>query len=100
MKISSKKLLHLPVFTESGEELGKISELIINIETHGVDQYIVRGSNLIEEFFSKDLIVNRTQVISIDQNRMTVDDSISKDKEKLFNTKELGKNKSAPPISL
>ncbi|MFA6272480.1 MAG: PRC-barrel domain-containing protein [Patescibacteria group bacterium] len=100
MKISSKKLLHLSVFTNSGEELGKISELIINVDTHEVEQYIIRSSNLIEEFFSKELLINKSQVISISKEKMIVEDSVGDNKERLFNAKELGKNKSAPPVSL
>ncbi|MFA6525119.1 MAG: PRC-barrel domain-containing protein [Patescibacteria group bacterium] len=100
MKISSKKLIHLPVFTDSGDELGKISELIINIDTHDVEQYIIKSSNLIEEFFSKELLVSNSQVISISKEKMIVEDSIGESKKKLFDAKELSKRKSAPPISL
>jgi sporulation protein YlmC with PRC-barrel domain len=100
MQIFSRKLIHLPVYTRSGEELGKVSEFTINIDTHEVEQYYVKSTHLIEDFFSKELLINKNQVISINEKEMIVEDLAEVQKSKLFNPKELRKNKSAPPVSL
>ncbi|MBU2229196.1 PRC-barrel domain-containing protein [Patescibacteria group bacterium] len=98
MQIPTKKLLRLPVFTCSGEELGKISEFGVDCDTQEVGQYFVRSSHLIEELFSKELIINKNQVVSITEEKMIVEDLVGE--EKLFAEKELRKNKAAPPVSL
>lgn len=100
MQIPAKKLHHLPVYTNSGDELGKISEFSVNIDTHEIEQYYVRSSHLIEDFFSKELIVNKKQVISITEKKMTVEDSVGEEKKKIFDANDLRKNKAAPPVSL
>ena len=100
MQIPAKKILHLPVFTRSGEELGKVSDFTINVDTQEIERYFVKSSHMIEEFFSKELIISNKQVISINKEKIIVDDLVSKEKERMFNNNELRKNKSAPPVSL
>ena len=100
MQISAKKLLHLPVFTNSGDELGKISDYSINIDTQEVEKYYVRSSHIIEEIFTKELIISKKQIVSIADEKMIVEDLVGEEKEKMFERNELKKNKAAPPVSL
>jgi sporulation protein YlmC with PRC-barrel domain len=100
MRISSKKLLHLPVFTESGENLGKIAEIIVNIDTHLIEQYVVHASHLIEDIFAKELVIDNSQILSINNDRMVVNDLISKKNSEVFGAHKFRNSKSAPLVSL
>lgn len=76
-----KNLIGLPVETKSGMKLGKLIDLEINPESHLVLTYQVRGSRLGPGLFSKSLMINRQQVVSIGSKKMVVEDNILKEKE-------------------
>lgn len=74
MLISTKKLIHLPVFTQSGVNLGRIAELVVNVDTQQVDQYVVKSSHIIDEILAKELVISSSQVISITSERVIVEE--------------------------
>lgn len=100
MELREKKIIHLPVYTQSGKELGKISGFGIDTETHTIVRYYVKSGRLIEGLFEKELIIAASQVISITNEKMIVEDLILKVNEGIFNKNQLAKNKVAPPVTL
>ncbi len=74
MVINLRKLLRLPVYTESGKKLGKVFDLELNVDSHVVVQYLVKPS-----FLSiKNLLVQSSQVKSVKEDRIIVEDSVEK----------------------
>lgn len=100
MELQAKKILNLPVLTQSGKELGKISGFDVDPESQTVIRYYVKSSRFIAELFSRELIVAATQVVSLTEEKMVVEDLDLKERKKLFGKNQLGKNKAAPPVSL
>jgi sporulation protein YlmC with PRC-barrel domain len=79
MIIDCKKLIGLPVETKSGLLLGKIKNFEIDSETQTVRQYIVKSRSLMKKLLSEEvseLVVGRSQVISIEEEKMIVEDSV------------------------
>ncbi len=75
MHINLHTLLHLPVYTQSGARLGKVRDVKLNIESHSVQQYVVRAGLLNKNEY----LIGPAQVISISEEKMIVDDTITKD---------------------
>ncbi|MEY4722632.1 MAG: PRC-barrel domain [Candidatus Parcubacteria bacterium] len=73
--ITVKKLRGLPVYTKSGDKLGKIADVLVDVENHEVRAYVVSKSNLLAALLPGDLQVARDQVISVTEERMTVHDA-------------------------
>lgn len=99
MELSDRKIIHLPVFTKSGKELGKVSGFEIDTNTQAIKRYYVKSHRLVAELFSKELIIGATQVISITDQKMTVEDLDLKEQAEDFEKERLIKDKVAPPIS-
>lgn len=81
MSIGAKKLIGLPVYTQSGDHLGKVVDFTVDQSQHVIQQYIVRSRDLIGELLQKELLVGPEQVISITAERMTVEDALIADRE-------------------
>lgn len=71
-------LLGLPVFTKSGVKLGKVAELKIDVESHCILQYEVKGGMLSKT----DLLVKTSQVLAIEKDKMIVDDNLAEQTKK------------------
>lgn len=67
--------LHLPVRTESGRALGLIVDVVIEPDTQSVIAYHVKPSRLLPDIVVAPLIINRTQVVSMTDEVMIVDDA-------------------------
>ncbi len=79
MQINIKKLLLLPVFTESGTRLGKIGDVVFDIDHHTVWHYVVNSGGLM----NKDMyLVRPIQVRSITLEKMIVEDNVTKEPAK------------------
>lgn len=74
MRIDFKILKRLSVETVSGTILGHVHELEIEIDGHLIVQYKVKSSILGQRHY----FINRAQVVSIDDKKMIVDDSVAK----------------------
>lgn len=82
MFLNQKILIGLPVETKSGLVLGKIRSFEIDSESQTIMKYFVKSRNLVSKLLNeetKELIIHRDQVISIDAEKMVVDDSAVKD---------------------
>lgn len=74
MIINLQKLLRLPVYTESGTKLGRIFDLELEVESHGVARYLVKPS-----FFSARIfLIQVSQIKEITSDRVVVDDAVLK----------------------
>lgn len=76
MNLKKKDLLNLPVYTQSGQHLGRISDFEFEPGTQAIVKYYVKSGGLIKELLQDELLINREQVVSITQDKMTVDDSL------------------------
>lgn len=78
MKIQSSDLINLPVYTQSGQHLGRVDSFEVDIDTHAITHYYVR-TGLIKGLWHEQLIIDQSQVISISKEKMVVEDNVSKE---------------------
>ncbi|MBI2426261.1 MAG: PRC-barrel domain-containing protein [Candidatus Kerfeldbacteria bacterium] len=82
MRISTDKLIGLPVETESGTKLGKVHAVVLDIDFSSVVHYVVRPLGIVEELiYRHERLVAPAQVRSITEKKMVVDDALIKEKE-------------------
>lgn len=82
MFINYKNLIGLPVETKSGLLLGKIKSFEIDNETQTISQYVVKSRSLISKLLREEvgeIIIGRNQVLSIDGEKMVVEDILVKE---------------------
>ncbi len=80
MILARKQLFHLPVETVSGQKLGRVIDVEIDQETHGVARYhIAKGELVIPGLSTGTLLVAPSQVVSINDKKMVVDDALVQD---------------------
>lgn len=84
MPLNRKQLIDLPVWTQSGQHLGKVVDFELDGQTQQVVQYHVRSTDLISGLLAPELLVSREQVVSLTKEKMVVEDTLSpvKDAEK------------------
>ena len=70
MRINFSQLKTLSVQTKSGIVLGKVKDLVLEIEGQTILQYEVGG------LVGKKYFINREQVLNIDEEKMIVEDSV------------------------
>lgn len=81
MRISTDTLIGLPVETESGTNLGKVHSVVLDVEFSSVVHYGVRPLGIVEEIMRREeLLVAPSQVRSITEKKMVVDDALAKEK--------------------
>lgn len=81
MLFRSANLRGIPVVTKkSGEKLGKLAGFVIDADTHAVEQYVVSKSRLLSALLPDDLLIHRSQVVSLDDERMVVEDAAVHDR--------------------
>ena len=80
MQSRDVELRGLPVITRSGQKLGKLSAYVIDAEHHEVAQYVVTRSSLLARILPDELLVHRSQVVSLDAEMMVVDDGVVTEK--------------------
>lgn len=71
-----KNLIGLPVFTQIGVNIGKITDIEVETESQTISKYQVKKS-----LFEKPLLIDRGQVVSINQKSMVVEDAVVKEQE-------------------
>ena len=95
MKISCKKLINLLVVTEAGDELGRLEDFNLEIDTQSVLEYIVKPTNLVSGLVNGDLIISRGQVVEITDKKIIVEDGIVGAKKNKSKVKQKTKQKIA-----
>ncbi len=76
--LQNKKIIGLPVYTQSNFYLGKISAFEVDPISQMIINYHLKG-NLIKKMVQGELIINREQVISLDEKKMIVEDNVIKE---------------------
>ena len=99
MILNHKELINLPVYTESDQHLGKISDFEIEASSNYIVKYYIKPESLIKELVSKELIVSSEQVISVDKEKMIVEDNIVKSAEMIKKERLTKNNVAAAPAS-
>lgn len=69
--LDHKTLLHLPVFTKAGDPIGKVAGFLFDEESQSIVQYEVK-----RHVIGKTLLVHRTQVLSITNEEMIVENAV------------------------
>ncbi len=75
MYINLQTLIKVPVYTESGEKIGHVKDLEIDIETHSIRHYIVEQGLIGKDYFW----VAPVQVVSMSAEKVIVKDAILTD---------------------
>lgn len=71
--------LRLPVRTESGKALGHVVDITVDPATHSVIAYHVKASRLMPDVVQTPLIIHHTQVVSLDESGIVVDDAVTRE---------------------
>lgn len=79
--LHARHIVGLPVETQSGQHLGKVQDFEVDPTTQSIVRYIVRGDKLLQELFGRELVIQASQVISLTETLMTVDDLTIKNTE-------------------
>lgn len=79
MLLSHKQLIGLPVVTKDSQYLGRVKDFQLDADTSVIIKYIVSSSHLVEKILAKDLIIDKSQVISIDEHEMIVENGAVKE---------------------
>lgn len=77
MKILSSDLINLPVYTQSGQNLGRVDSIEVDVEDQTIVNYRVK-TGLIKGLWHQQLVIHSSQVISITKEKMTVEDNVGK----------------------
>lgn len=80
MYLNGQQLKNLSVVTKSGQLLGKIKDIEINTDTQNISKYVVKSNQITKRLAGKELIISPSQVISIDNQKMVVEDNVVKDR--------------------
>jgi len=75
MLISSLDLINLPVFTQSGQNLGRVAAFDINVDTNVIACYYVK-TGLIKGLWHQQLAIAPGQIISISKEKMVIEDNV------------------------
>jgi len=87
MIIPWDNLINLSVETSSGNALGAVSGVDIETETHAIKSYRVKSKGIIKGLLNDELVISSTQVISIDKDKMVVNDNAVT--EKILDAKKI-----------
>ncbi|OGY47922.1 MAG: hypothetical protein A3J62_02860 [Candidatus Buchananbacteria bacterium RIFCSPHIGHO2_02_FULL_38_8] len=80
MEITSDNLINLPVYTQSGQYLGRVTSFEIDVDSYAIIYYHVR-TGLIKGLWHQELLISQSQVISVSKEKMVVDDNVGKQPE-------------------
>lgn len=80
--ISLKELIGLPVYTQSGEALGKVSGLEMETGSQQIVNYLLKPSSIIKELLvpEPEFIIPSQRVLEITRQKMIVEDLVLKEK--------------------
>jgi sporulation protein YlmC with PRC-barrel domain len=73
-----KKIINLPVYTESKEYLGLLIDLDIDLDTGKIEKYFVKNKNFLKNLWQGCLIIVPSQIVAISEKKIIVKDNINK----------------------
>ena len=68
--------LHLPASTASGQPLGSVVDVELEIETQLVAYYLIKPHRLVPDMVRAPLRVHREQVVRLTETELIVDDAV------------------------
>lgn len=77
MQITAKKIIHLPVVSEGGKQLGKVKDIILQTDSFSIAQLEVARA-----FSRSCFLIAISQVVVIRQDMVVVKDGVVEEKEK------------------
>jgi sporulation protein YlmC with PRC-barrel domain len=78
MLVSAKNIIGLGTRTKSGIVLGKVMDLEIDIDKCELVKFIVAKSIIAKSILQEELIIDRSQVIEINEKEIIVDDLVAR----------------------
>jgi len=78
MLLSDNQLKKIRVETQSGQYLGTPLGFDLETETGVIEKYYVKNKAIIRGLFEGKLIINKSQIISLDDKKMIVEDGVVK----------------------
>jgi sporulation protein YlmC with PRC-barrel domain len=75
MRINSKQLTNLPVITKSGQDLGKVGNFDIDSDSGRLMTIHVKTRGLVKGLLDTDLLVDWSQIVTIDEDKVVVSDA-------------------------
>jgi hypothetical protein len=78
MLISDNDLKKIRVETQSGQYLGIPLGFDLETDTGMIEKYYVKNKKIIGGLFENKLIINKSQIISLDDKKMIVEDGVVK----------------------
>ena len=78
MLVSAKNIIGLGARTKSGIVLGKVMDLEIDIDKCELVKFIVAKSIIAKSILQEELIIDRSQVVEINEKEIIVDDLVAR----------------------
>lgn len=103
MLLNAKKIIGLPVETNNGTKIGKVADFNLDIESHIVNSYAVRSQRLPLGggfIHGENLIISRSQVLSVSDKKMVVEDSAVRERIKSGAPKNALVQKTEPVLTV
>jgi uncharacterized protein YrrD len=98
MLINQKQLKKVRVETQSGQFLGYVSDFELETDTGVVEKYYIKSNYLMAGLFEGKLLINKSQIINFDDEKMVVDDNIVKEKAALKKIKKVEELENVEPV--
>jgi len=76
MRLRDSELRGLPVFTASGERLGTVAGVVLDVTAHAVAQYAVTRARSLSDLLPGELLVAPGRVQRLNAEMMVVDDDL------------------------
>ena len=80
MQLSHRQIIKLPVETRSGQKLGVVVSFELDSERQSILRYVVKPA-MVPRLLANELIISATQVISLTNEKMLVDDAVLPQRE-------------------
>jgi sporulation protein YlmC with PRC-barrel domain len=81
-KLSVQDVLHMPVYTSMGQYLGKVVDVLLDTDDQRIIEIQVRTKGIAGLVQDK-LIIHRSQIVSMKEDKITVEDAAAKQPEAL-----------------
>jgi uncharacterized protein YrrD len=78
MLLNNNQLKKVIAETQSGQYLGQVSDFELDSETGIIEKYYVKSRKIISGLFEGKFIINKNQIISLDDKKMIVEDGVIK----------------------
>ena len=82
MRLSFKKIKQLSVETASGIKLGRVSDIVLEIDGQLVAQYVVKHSII----SNKTYLISRDQIVRFEDKKIIIDDNVEKIEDQFIHT--------------